>query len=274
MNVQLKSDVKSTLHLPLTNETKQALLDAALPKLEKAVKQDKKTRSVKLPENMVNAPSLKDKVKAPMSMMGYGQLLGEDYLSSLGKATTTWQQGIVFLLKSCSDIQRNDAMDGAMKVAKACKDETSSSSLKKRISEARRVFKAAQGKGSVKVIKAFEGTGSWHQKVTALPKAGKAGRPKATPKTPVISVEAAMASVEAAGNKLVGVAEGHSKVGVIKLGDAFGVIERLSTPDILKVLDLCAGKLMVSLDLGYQAIGKEVVALRERQEKAAKQIAA
>src|SRR3990167_6379540 len=102
MNVQSNQAVKSTLHLPLNNETKQALLDAALPKLEKAVKKDRHARTVKLPEHMVNAPSLKDKVKAPISMIGYGKSLGEDYLTTLGNAAGTWQQGILYLLKSCT----------------------------------------------------------------------------------------------------------------------------------------------------------------------------
>ena len=230
------------------------------------------------PAEMLNGPAIKDKVKAPMSMIGYGRTLAEDYLTSLGNAAMSWQSGILYLLKSCTDAQRNDAMDGAMKAAKNRKvgilaDDIAVTSLKKRISEARRVFKAAQGKGTAKVIKAFEGKGSWHQKVTKLPKASNAGRPKSTPKTPVISVADAMKSVEKAGNKLAGVADGHSKVGVVKLGDVFGLIERLSTPDLVKVVDLCAGKLMVSLDMNHAAIGKELVTLRERQELAKRKAA-
>ena len=258
----------TTLHVSkkgMSEAEKQAAIAAALPKLEQIVAKDK--HDLPHPE-MLKGPAIKDKVAAPMNMTGYGKSLGEDYLNTLGNATMTWQQGIVYLLKSCSDIQRNDAMDGAMKVAKACTDEISRQSLKKRISEARRVFKAARITGTAKVIKAFEGKGSWHQKIAALPKTGKAGRPKAIPKAPVISVADAMASVEKAGNKLVGVAEGHSKVGVIKLGDVFGMIERLSIPDCLKVLDLCAGMIMTCKDQNHAALGKEIVALRERQEQA------
>jgi hypothetical protein len=104
--------------------------------------------------------------------------MAKAYLIAVGEATGTWQDGILFLLKSANDKQRAEAMTAATKVAADYDDETASSNLKKRISEARRVFKAADTKGTPDVIKLFEGKGSWHQKVAKLPKASTKGRKK------------------------------------------------------------------------------------------------
>lgn len=270
MNTQLQEHQKHPLIL--SDAAKVELIKQALPKLAKAVKKDK---TIKLPEKMAGAPSLKGKVAAPVAMIGYGKTIATDYINALGKAESTWQDSIIHLLKTATDIQRNDAMEGAMEVAKACEDEVASQSLKKRISEARRVFKAATVKGHKKTLALFEGKGSWHQKVAKLPVTGKAGRHKSTPVTPVATVAEAMASVEKGGKPLVplshvdGVADGHTKVGVVKLGDVFGMIERLSFPDITKVVDLCAGRLMASKDIYEQSLGKYIVSFREKQERKA-----
>jgi len=225
----------------MSNEVKRALLDAALPKLEKSMKTGKK-KSPKLPPEMVNAPSLSDKGPAKLDYTGYGREMAQDYLTTLGIGATTWQDRILNLVKTASDKDRQKALSAAVVVAKTCKDEVAAQSLKKRITEARRVFKAASVKGHAKVLKLLEGAGSWHQKISKMPKQSNAGR-KAKP---AATVQEAMASVESSGNaSILPGMTGHSKVGVVKLGDVFGMVERLSIPDCLKVLDLCAGKIMV-----------------------------
>lgn len=267
MNTTMESAVKSTLHLPMSDAEKAAAIQAALPKLIKAVNKD--SGKHKPHPKMIKGAAVKDKVAAHLDYTGYGKEMATDYLASLGAAAKTWQDRILNLVKTADDKGRLKALTGATWVAKSCKDDTARKSLMKRISEARRVFKAATIKGQAKVVKTLESAGTWHQKVSKMPKQSKAGR-KAKP---VATVEQAMASVEQAGNKLVGVAEGHEQVKAIKLGEVFGLIERLSIPDLVKVLDLVAGRLMVSLDMNYAAIGKEVTALRERQEQAAREAA-
>lgn len=259
----------TTLHVSkagMSDAEKAALIQAALPKLEQHIKADKKKTSKPHPK-MLHGPAVKDKAAAKLDYTGYGKEMAKDYLESLGKAAGTWQERILHLVKTADDKARAKALTGAVWVAKECKDETARKSLMKRITEARRVFKAATIKGQAKVVKTFEAAGSWHQKVAKMPKQSKAGR-KARP---VVDVAEAMASVEKAGkvNTLPGM-QGHQKVGTIKLGEVFGLIERLSNADIVKVVDLCAGKLMVSKNLIEAELGKAVIQFRERQEQALK----
>lgn len=118
------------------------------------------------------------KAAAGMSYEGYGKTMASDYLKALGGAAETWQTGIVWLLKHANDKQREEAMTAARKIANDYADETAAQNLKKRISEAMRVFKAATVKGHAKIIALFDGKGSWHQKVAKLPTASAAGRKK------------------------------------------------------------------------------------------------
>lgn len=118
------------------------------------------------------------KAQAGYSYEGHGKQMASDYLKALGGAAETWQQGVVWLLKHASDKQREEAMTAARKIANDYADETAAQNLKKRISEAMRVFKAATVKGHAKVIALFEGKGSWHQKVAKLPTASSKGRKK------------------------------------------------------------------------------------------------
>ena len=257
----------TTLHVSkkgMSQAAKQAAIAAALPKLEKLVSQDKKGKQPH-PE-MLKGPAIKDKVPADIDYTGYGKQMAVNYLTSLGAAAATWQDQVLHLLKTADDKARAKALTAATWVAKECKDDTAKKSLLKRITEARRVFKAATIKGHAKVVKTLESAGSWHQKVAKMPKQSNAGR-----KPKPVDVAGAMASVEAAGkaNMLPGMS-GHTKVVAVKLGDVFGMVERLSIPDCLKVLDLCAGRIMTCKEPNFAALGKEVTQLREKQDAAIK----
>ncbi len=112
---------------------------------------------------------------AGFSPEGYGKQMAEGYLSAFGKASQTWQDGVIHLLKTCNDVQQEKAMAAALKIADDSTDEGASGNLKKRISEARRVFRASR-EDYTATLKHMEGKGTWHAKVASLPKASTKGR--------------------------------------------------------------------------------------------------
>lgn len=115
--------------------------------------------------------------KAGFSAEGYGKSMAEKYLANLGAAAGTWQEGVIHLLKTTNDTQQEKAMSAALKVAAEEKDGAAEKNLRKRISEARRIFKASRNDFTA-TLKIMEGAGSWHQKVAQMPKAATTGRKK------------------------------------------------------------------------------------------------
>jgi len=112
---------------------------------------------------------------AGFSAEAYGREMAKSFLDAMAKASGTWSDGVIYLLKTCNNKQQENAMLAASAVAKETKDDVAVASIGKRISEARRIFKAALAdyKGTLDVM---TGKGTWHAKITSLPKATSDGR--------------------------------------------------------------------------------------------------
>lgn len=133
------------------------------------------------PDRIVSQQSRAEakKAKAGRSMTAFGKRMAQDFLKAVKGGSKTWQQDILTLLTTANDKQQAEAMGAASKVAEAEQDETAAQTLKKRISEARRVFKAAKDAYEA-TLAIWKGDGSIHDKLSKLPKQGNAGRPKGT----------------------------------------------------------------------------------------------
>jgi hypothetical protein len=232
--------------------------------------------------------------KAGFSGEAYGKGMAKAYLIAVGEATGTWQDGILFLLKSANDKQRAEAMTAATKVAADYDDETASSNLKKRISEARRVFKAADTKGTPDVIKLFEGKGSWHQKIAKLPKASTKGRKKnqgagkttkadqrtalvkvigeeAVKALPKKTIDNVVSFVEKAQAKAAREAKADKvavKHGKSDVAGAVDLIRAMSFDDARKVLDVCLFHLSQSPNVHVAVAAKAAMAAFDAADKA------
>lgn len=206
----------------------------------------------------------KDAVAAGFNATAYGTKLAEAYDAGMQQAGQSWQESIIYLLKTANDVQREAAMSAVIVYCKKISKEKGAdfrvTALKKRVSEARRVFKAATVKGHAEIVKTMEGAGSWHQKIAAMPKASTKGAKKGA-KTPVASKSEAIAAVS-------GMAKGHEKVHAVSVGDVVGLTKQLSTGNMLIVLDVIAFELSKSVNLYEQGLGKQVMQFRDRQEKA------
>lgn len=236
--------------------------------IEKNLKKGNGKHTAPAPEVITRAAKIKgkgkDKVAAGFGATHYGENMAKAYCDGLGVAGQSWQDGIIYLLEHCTDVQREQAMSGAMvyskKIAKEKGADFKVSALRKRVSEARRVFKAATIKGHADVVKTFKGKGSWHQKVAAMPKATTKGAKKGA-KTPTATVAQALASVAA-------MAPGHTKNHEVPVNDVVALVKQLSTAKMLIVLDVIAFHLSQSPDLYEQGCGKQVMQFRDRQEAA------
>jgi hypothetical protein len=225
--------------------------------------------------------------KAEKSYEAEGKSIAKDYLKSLGDAAATWQAHIVSLLKTANSAQCERAMKGATEVAEAEADETAAASLKKRISEARRLFKAAfapkelvkDGKkvpndkslGHAAAVKMMEAKGSWHQKIAKLPK-GNAGRPAGTTGgTQDQTAAAAPSKGEPAKGGVVGVEDKAGKIHAVPVGQVIDAVKRLSYADLLKVIDVCAYQLRGAPEkthLLMRSLGEQIIKLRDKQDAA------
>lgn len=244
------------------------VLLAAMEKLEAKAKGKRKHKApvpavVERQAKLNGASKGRDKVPAGINFTAYGTDLAKQYDAGIAAAGGTWQEGIVFLLKTANDKQREQAMSAVIVYAKAIAKEKGSdfrvSALKKRVSEARRIFKAATIKGHAEVVKTMEAPGSWHQKVAKMPKATNKGAKKGA-KTPVAKPETAA--------EILGISKGHEKVHDVNVNDVIALTKRLSTGKMLLVLDVIAFELSKSADIYEQGCGKQIMQFRDRQEAA------
>lgn len=116
-------------------------------------------------------------VKAGWSGVGYGKELAKDYIKGMQVGASTWKNGILYLVQHGTDKHREEAMKAASDIADTEKDETIGQSLKKRISESRRIFKYASVSFD-DCVKLLQGKGTWHAKVTSCPTVSTKGRKK------------------------------------------------------------------------------------------------
>ncbi len=235
------------------------------------------------PERIIGQQSKAESTnaKADRSFEAEGKAMAKEYLSSLGTAAGTWQQHCLNLLKTANDAQCERAMKAATEVAEAEADETAQQSLKKRISEARRLFKAAfaakelvkDGKkvsnpmaiGHSAAVKLMEGKGTWHKKIASLPKT-KAGRPAGTTGGATAAVPAGTgATVAQAAAPVAG------KVKAVDVNEVIDLVKRLSYADMLKVQDVIAYNLSVAPEKTHgliRSMGQQIIKLRDMQDKA------
>lgn len=228
---------------------------------------------------------------AGFSPEGYGKEMATGYLKAIAGVTVTWQEGVLHLLKTCNDVQQEKAMTAALKVAEDEQDESAANNLKKRISEARRVFRASREDYS-KTLKHMQAKGSWHQKVTTLPKAStkgrKAGNGAGKTTTPQVNAK----TIQAEASKIIGkdaqpaqlakvvqlvtkaaqsaakeatkeaqatatkVSERHAKP---DLGMVVDTIKRMSAQDQRKVLDVVLFHLSQGADKATATAAKEAM---------------
>lgn len=218
------------------------------------------------------AAAAKEAAKQAMNFGEYGQGIAKAYLMQVGNATVTWQLGIVKLCKTANNVQQELAMKGCIEVAAAYGDEGAVVSLKKRVSESRRVFKAllADHKGTLAVM---EGKGSWAAKVNSLPK-GKTGRPTSTPEVTGTRAGGEAGAEQAATQGAAVIAElkkGSKKVQSVPVGVAVAAIKMQSPENLLICVDTIAfqlANLPEKTHLLMRDLGKQIQKARDIQDKA------
>lgn len=218
------------------------------------------------------ADAAKKAAKQAMNFGEYGQGIAKAYLMQVGNATVTWQLGIIKLCKTANNVQQELAMKGCIEVAAAYGDEGAVISLKKRVSESRRVFKAllANHKGTLAIM---EGKGSWAAKVNSLPK-GKTGRPTSTPEvtgTRASSEEGAEVAAKQGANVIAELKKGSKKVQSVPVGVAVAAIKMQSPENLLICVDTIAfqlANLPEKTHLLMRDLGKQIQKARDVQDKA------
>lgn len=203
----------------------------------------------------------------------YGQGMAKAYLQGVAGATSTWQLGIIKLLKTANNAQQELAMKGCIEVAAAEEDETAQTSLKKRVSEARRIFKAAllDFKGTLATM---EGKGGWHQKVSKMAKVTKGGRPKGTPEvtgTRESDVPGADKVLKEGIDLIAELKKGNKKIQSVPVKVAVAAIKMQSPENLLICLDTVAfqlANLPEKTHLLLRDLGKQVQKARDIQDKA------
>lgn len=201
----------------------------------------------------------------------YGAGMAKAYLSIVSGATGTWQLGIIKLCKTANNVQQELAMKGCIEVAAAESDEGAVISLKKRVSESRRVFKAllADHKGTMAIM---EGKGSWPTKIAKLPK-GKTGRPASTPEvtgTRAGGEEAAETAAKAGADIVTAMAK-NKKVVAVPVSVAVAAIKMQSPENLLVCVDTIAfqlANLPEKTHLLMRDLGKQIQKARDVQDKA------
>lgn len=116
---------------------------------------------------------------AGFSAHAFGTAMAKDFYESNVRGMNTWNRDILKLVQECKDTDRETAMQAIIQFAKSNEekgDTTVIASLKKRVSEARRIFAYAM-EDYDKCVKLLKGKGTWHEKVSSTPTRGKAGRP-------------------------------------------------------------------------------------------------
>lgn len=207
----------------------------------------------------------KDKVAADLDYTGLGKNKAKEYIEGLAQAGSTWQHFITDLVLSANDKQREQAMNGAMVYCKGIKgNDFAASALRKRVSESRRIFKAAKADYAA-TVKIMKGAGAWFKKVQAMPKATKQGaKKKATPEQALASVTANAEQGQAAITAVTHVPE---RIVAVAVGAVIGQCEQLSEDHLVMVVDWIAAKLVASKNIYHQSLAQRIIQLRAAQEK-------
>lgn len=265
------------LNAGLDEAAKAALILAALPKLEQHM-ESTTVLDASNPEVVEHAAKLngagkgKDRVPAGLNYTAYGTEMAKSYLEGLKVAGKTWADSIVYLLKTADDKGREAAMTSAFVYAKKQADEWAGSSLRKRIGEARRIFKAATIKGHAEVLATMTGKGTWVQKLSKIPKVSKAGAKKKVITPAVIPLTGSTPPVlpSAIPEPQGSVAKGTSHIAAVKYGEVVDMVKRLTLPQQVMLVDVIAFNLKTSTNIFEQSLGVRIMEFRDKQEEVGK----